>query len=901
MADGHLTFDTKIDSNGFNKGTKSMSSSLGSLKSSLLKIGSAVGIAFGVSKLIEFGKQAISTASDLQEVQNVVDTAFGEMSYKMEEFADKSIEQFGISKLSAKQTGSTFMAMASGMGIASDSASDMAIALTGLSADMSSFYNTEQSVSSTALKSIFTGETETLKQYGIVMTEANLQAYALSQGINKKISAMTQAEKVQLRYNYVMNATKLAQGDFAKTQDSWANQTRILSEQWREFSGIVGNVLMNVLAPGVKLLNNMLSSLISVANNAYNALAQLFGWTPSNASSVATTEDISTNIAESVDNQEELTNETEETGKAAKNSLASFDKINQRDEAKSSGSSGSSGGSTVSNSGVSASVKNETQKAVNDTVNSMQTLKKAWQNAYKEWGIEKFITNIQKGFNNINFKAIKDSFVSIFNSFKDIAKGTFDGIKNTVSSFADLIGAIIGGTLSGVGKSLETIVLGIQKFFEDNKAIITEYINSISNNLTSGFNSLKSAFVNLVNIWGESTDKMRETVANAISNILGGFTTFELSILNIYTSMFAISSANLDAWITSNKEKLSAFFESWQQIFADIANLIGDVLGDIGNTLTEWWDNTMAPVWDNFSNALLGVADTLLNVWNEWIYPIIQKIIEWFHNMWDNHLKGVFQAFLGFIASLGDAIATVWNNFLKPVVDWLIYTLKPIIMNVVDTILAVFSSLFGVICDVVKGIIDFFSGALDFVTGVFSGNWKKAWEGVKKAFKGVWDALVGIVKGVLNLIIDAINGLWSGLYAALAAVVNGVGGAIKAIGSVFGQKWGWEIPSTAPKIPKLATGTVVPANYGEFLAILGDNKREAEVVSPLSTIKQAVAEVLNQRGGGNDEVVEAINTLTQVLINKKFIDSPEKFARDYAPYFSGEKSRKGNYTVGAFA
>ena len=275
--DGHLNFDTKVDTNGFNTGTKKLSSSLGGLKSMFGKVAVAAAAAFSVKAIIDFGKQSVALASDLQEVQNVVDTAFGEMSYKMEEFAENSITQFGISKLSAKQTGSTFMAMASGMGIAKDSASDMAIAMTGLSADMASFYNVKQDVASTALKSVFTGETETLKQFGIVMTEANLQAFAMSQGISKSVSEMSQAEKVQLRYNYVMEQTSLAQGDFAKTSGGWANQTRIMSEQFKELGGTIGTLLMNVLLPAVRTINTALSSLISWAGQAVKAISEVFG------------------------------------------------------------------------------------------------------------------------------------------------------------------------------------------------------------------------------------------------------------------------------------------------------------------------------------------------------------------------------------------------------------------------------------------------------------------------------------------------------------------------------------------------------------------------------------------------------------------------------------------------
>ena len=176
--DGYLNFDTQIDTKGFNNGTKQITNGLAGMKSAFGKLGKVIGTTFAVTSIVNFGKQAISMASDLQEVQNVVDVSFGSMSSKMEEFADKSIEMYGISKLTAKQTGSTYMAMAKGMGLIDDMASDMALSLTGLSADMASFYNKSQDITANALNSVFTGETETLKQFGIEMTEANLEAFA---------------------------------------------------------------------------------------------------------------------------------------------------------------------------------------------------------------------------------------------------------------------------------------------------------------------------------------------------------------------------------------------------------------------------------------------------------------------------------------------------------------------------------------------------------------------------------------------------------------------------------------------------------------------------------------------------------------------------------------------------
>ena len=132
--------------------------------------------------LKKFGSQAIQTASDLEEVQNVVNVSFGSMANEVEAFAKTAIWSFGMSELTAKRTASTFMAMANGMGLAMKDGKNMSLQLTALAGDMASFYNVRQDVAQTALNSIFTGETESLKKFGVVMTEANLSAFCSIKG-----------------------------------------------------------------------------------------------------------------------------------------------------------------------------------------------------------------------------------------------------------------------------------------------------------------------------------------------------------------------------------------------------------------------------------------------------------------------------------------------------------------------------------------------------------------------------------------------------------------------------------------------------------------------------------------------------------------------------------------------
>ncbi len=339
--DGSIRINTKIDSTGFNSGVSTISKGFAGITKAAGAVGIALTAAFAVKQLIVFGKQAVELASDLQEVQNVVDTAFGSMAYKMEEFADTSIETYGISKLTAKQTGSTFMAMARGMGIALDKSSDMAIQLTALSADMSSFYNVSNDVASTALKSIFTGETESLKQFGIVMTQANLQQFAYDNGIQASISSMSQAQQVQLRYMYIMQQTSLAQGDFAKTSSSWANQTRMLSENWKEFLSILGSGLIQILIPVVQILNELLKGLIKIAK-AIGYVIKLISGSEESVSGIAgTTDDLGVSAGDAADSENDLASGIGSAAKAAQNALAKFDQLDVLQQSLSSGGGGS--------------------------------------------------------------------------------------------------------------------------------------------------------------------------------------------------------------------------------------------------------------------------------------------------------------------------------------------------------------------------------------------------------------------------------------------------------------------------------------------------------------------------------------------------------------------------------
>ncbi|WP_069999448.1 hypothetical protein [Cellulosilyticum sp. I15G10I2] len=200
-----------------------------------------------IQALQDFVKQGIATASALNEVQNVIDVTFEDGADSVNDWAKNTASAFGLSELQAKKYSGTLGAILKPSGLANDSIKNMSINLTQLSADLSSFWNKSTEESFNALRSAITGETEPIKQFGIVMSVVNLQAYALSQGIDKAWQSMTQAEQATLRYNYILENTKTAQGDFNRTQEEYANVGRTLENTIDSVSGKFGKGLLPAL------------------------------------------------------------------------------------------------------------------------------------------------------------------------------------------------------------------------------------------------------------------------------------------------------------------------------------------------------------------------------------------------------------------------------------------------------------------------------------------------------------------------------------------------------------------------------------------------------------------------------------------------------------------------------
>lgn len=330
-----------LDKDSFNKDLRGLAHSTQQTAANAFKpVGRIIGAALAGGALVKFTKDCLDLGSDLTEVQNVVDTTFGSMSSKADEFAKSALETFGMSEKVAKQYMGTLGAMSKSMGFSTSEAYNMAEAVTGLTGDVASFYNLSSDEAFDKLKSIWTGETETFKSIGVLLTQTNLDQYALNNGFGKTTAKMTEQEKVLLRYQYTLSALSDASGDFAKTQDSWANQTRILSLQFDSLKTTLGQGFINLFTPILQVINSLLAKLSLLANKFKEFTTLLMG----DRGGGSQTSTVGTIVSDSADAAAGLNNVTDAAKEAAK--ATGLLKIDNLNNITTSSSTSSSAGST---------------------------------------------------------------------------------------------------------------------------------------------------------------------------------------------------------------------------------------------------------------------------------------------------------------------------------------------------------------------------------------------------------------------------------------------------------------------------------------------------------------------------------------------------------------------------
>lgn len=556
-----------------------------------------------------FGKirDAIDIASSLTEVENVVRQTFGQYESLINNFAKTSIEKFGMSELSVKQFASRFQAMGVAMGFSQGKMTDMSINLTKLTADMASFYDVAQSDVAEDLQSIFTGQTRPLRAYGLDLTQATLKEWALTQGIEANFKTMTQAEKAMLRYQYVMANTATAQGDFARTADTWHNQITMLKENFKALGAVVGGGLINAFKPFIKVLNAVLQKVIAFAEMVTNALGSIFGWRYE-ASKGAGISGLADDIGSASDGMVDLSDAAgsagKNTGGIAKNAKKAKKEIQQatrafdelkviskqsKDNTSGSGSGGSGGSGGGSGSGGSGG--GNTGKLV-----QTDTIFKDYESKIKDLeGLGKEISgsliNAMKGIKWDEVYAEASGFGSGLAKFLN---GLFEGQKGTTlfGETGKLIANSLNTVLHGLDSFGETfdwkqfgnsIADGINKFFQNfDFALLAQTLNAWAQ---GAFDAVKTAISNIS--WKDVWDGIKTFLSNldveTVAIVIGALTIKKILKMHLAaTAMSVVGTALSKAIASSLATKLGVEIAENATISSVLSTALSNKIGSLG-------------------------------------------------------------------------------------------------------------------------------------------------------------------------------------------------------------------------------------------------------------------------------------------------------------------------------
>ena len=910
--DGHLNFDTLINTNGFQKGLKNIGTTLSSLKGTVMNLAGAFGFAFSTAALINFSKSAKELYNVQLEGETKLETVLGkhldatkEQIQATKDYAS-ALQEVGVIgdevQLAGLQELSTYIGNP-------DSLKKMNVVLNDMLAQQYGLNATAESAVtiSTMLGKVLAGQTSALSRYGYTFDEAQ----------EKLLKYGTEEQRVATLADVVLNSVGGMNEALAQTPAGRMKQLENTMGDIKERFGEAVTQIEVLLLPALKQLANALQFIADKANEVAQALSNVFGTKSNKKVSTAgagnagnidenidlidTTGDLADEAEDTADSYENMAKAAEDANKANNEDLANFDKLNVKAKETA-----DSTEDYADNKAKAAKAKAAAEKAVDEAAEELGTEVSFDVEAdtdEAESTLTKLIKNIKSSLESL-FEPIKKSWVQYGEAVVESVKNNFASVKNLVSSigktFADvwtngtgerIVGNIlniftnINNTITNISDNFRTVWdsgggLSIVQKLADTFNTVLEHINNISEKTSewsenvnfepvlTAFDKLLTPIQKIVDLAGTWTESVWEKVflplaswaieegVPAALDAIGGFLNLVAAIgENVGILLGAIWDgffAKLASWagdaIVGFLQGIGKFFKDISENETAVSVIIGiaAALGMVAAAMN--LINTAQAIY----NALMAVNPTTWIIMGiiAAVAAVIIVIIEVI-TYWDT-LKEIFsegiQWWKNLFSNLWNTIVTYWSDKLLKIGQ----RFKTIIVSFkefIGDVKTYWGNLFKNLWNSVK----------NWWNNTFIAGWKSALATVKNTFSNLWQGIKNIAKSAVNAVIGFVNGMINGAANGINKIIdiiNNLSWDIPDwIPGIGGGTFGFDIQHiTPPQIPYLATGTVVPANYGEFAAILGDNKREPEVVSPLSTIKQAMIEALTEVGysGRND-------------------------------------------------
>lgn len=802
-----------------NNGSKQLENSFGS---TFKKIGVMAAAAFSVKAISDFMGSCLQLGSDLTEVQNVVDTAFPSMSGQADSFAKSCMESFGLSETMAKKFMGTFGAMSNSFGFTEKEALEMSETLTGLAGDVASFYNLDPTEAYTKIKSVFTGETEALKDLGVVMTQAALDQYALANGYGKTTAKMSEQEKVALRYAFVQDQLSMATGDFIKTQDSWANQTRILGLRFDSLKASLGKGFIAVFTPIVKGINWVLANLQSLADSFANMMEFLTGSSSDSGGGNSAVQEVASDLGTATDNAGNLSDGLKNAGKsgekAAKKIQRAFTKVDTINKLSfgndSSDSSDSGDGS--SNSGTGGSVADAVEfPEASKQASVFNSMLAGIVNEFKRLS-EIFLKGFKIGFGDSfkDLERIKDYILLIGDSLEYIFINP--QVANAAKLWVDQTAMTLGqltGSIASIGTTIATLFVGsVATYLSNNedriKTTVLQWFN-IGTRTSYIIGNFSTAVADIASVFAGPT------AINIGANLIEAIVNGAMGTITLIGKLGQDIIDTLTAPVIANKDKIKTTLEEMLKPIEKNTRTIADGVNETFSVIGQTYDEYVKPAFDKIKQGLTSIVSTILDAYNSYIAPVVNAIADDFSVMWKDYIQPAINSIVEFFGKFAELFGTVFDAVLKPLIEWLINTLAPVVADVIQKVWDAVELFVKFVSNTIKSVMEILSGICEFLTGVFTGNWSKAWEGIKCILQGIWNFMANIVKTVLETIktvIDTVlssiksiwnivwggisdffGGIWEGICSGVDTAINTVketiDGVLNTIRSIWEEMW----------------------------------------------------------------------------------------------------------------
>lgn len=775
---GEIDLSLILNSDKFNSQLKNVDSQANTasskISSTLSKIGKAVAVAFSVTAIVKFGKECLNVATETSNAWiglNSILTGQGKSFEQAKSFINDYISD-GLVPLNNAVTAYKNLAA---RGYSSEQIEKTMTALKNSATfGRQSTYSLGEAVQ-TASEGLKNENSILVDNAGVTKNVAKMwEDYAKS--IGKTTNQLTQQEKINAEVNGILEETKFQMNDAAIAQQTYSGKMATLTQAFTNMKTAIGNVIQ----PIAKLFIPIITSAVNAVTRLFTALSGVMSLFGLQADSVET---VSNGIGDIATNAEDASSAISGAGDSAKktakqlNNLASFDNLNVLPQQNDT-SSGSGGGSTGGASGLTDSLD------VTSTVKEDTTAFNGLIDRVKE------LANIFKSGFNISFGDTNfDGILSHLNNIKEtiIEIWTDPEVTNSANNWVNTLSYALGqavGSVARIGTNIaETFVGSVDKYLSQNVERIKSFI-------TNMFNISSKDIALTGNLWqalGEISDVFKGDTAKQIgADIIAMFSNPFMSVIEICAKFVTDLKAVFIQPIIDNTDKIKQTFENLLQPIQTVTGTLAEAFTYVGDKWNEVYDAHIKPLMDSLKTGLSDTFGKFLDVYNQYVVPVLDNIANKFNELWNTHLKPFVDNVAALVGSIADAITALWNNVLKPVIDWIIANVIPVLTPIIETIWNTVLTVFGSIADTIGGIIQTLRGLIDFVVGIFTGDWNKAWEGIKTFFTGIWNAIKGIVttvwnaiKGVIETVINTIKAIITTVFNAIKTVISNIFNGIK--------------------------------------------------------------------------------------------------------------------------